>query len=73
MMKYPPYYYLVLCTLASKNQEEALKETKRCEKVFQKYLDQTILLGPTPASIFKKQNIYRYQLILKYQYQDNFI
>lgn len=71
MMKYPPYYYLVLCTLASKNQEEALKETKRCEKVFQKYLDQTILLGPTPASIFKKQNIYRYQLILKYQYQDN--
>ena len=36
-----------------------------------KYLDKTIILGPTPATIFKKQNIYHYQLILKYQYQDN--
>ncbi len=71
MMKYPPYYYLVSCNLACKDQQKALLEAKKCEKVFQKYLTNTILLGPAPASIFKKQNIYRYQLILKYQYQDN--
>lgn len=71
MMKYPPFYYLVLIHLASKDNQTALLEASRCEKVLTKYLDKTIILGPSPASVFKKMNIYRYQLILKYQYQDN--
>ena len=70
-MKYPPYFYLVSLNISSKNSKEALIEAKKCEKVCHKYLDKTIILGPTPATIFKKQNIYHYQLILKYQYQDN--
>ena len=71
LMKYPPYYYLVSLNISSKDSKEALIEAKKCEKVCHKYLDKTIILGPTPATIFKKQNIYHYQLILKYQYQDN--
>ena len=71
LMKYPPYYYLVSLNISSKDSKQALIEAKKCEKVCQKYLDKTIILGPSPASIFKKQNIYYYQLILKYQYQDN--
>ena len=71
LMKYPPYYYLVSLNISSKDSKQALIEAKKCEKVCQKYLDKTIILGPSPASIFKKQNIYHYQLILKYQYQDN--
>ena len=71
LMKYPPYYYLVSLNISSKDSKLALIEAKKCEKVCQKYLDRTIILGPSPASIFKKQNIYHYQLILKYQYQDN--
>ena len=71
LMKYPPYFYLVSLNISSKNSKEALIEAKKCEKVCHKYLDKTIILGPTPATIFKKQNIYHYQLILKYQYQDN--
>ena len=48
-------------------------DKKKCEKCkeLKKYLDKTILLGPTKAIIFKKMNIYTYQIILKYQYQDN--
>ncbi len=70
LMKYPPYYYLISIHIASKEANRALLEAKRCEKVVSKYLTNTILLGPSPASIFKKNNIYRYQLILKYQHQD---
>ncbi len=71
MMKYPPYYYLVLVKISGKDENSCLKEAVRCEKVLKKYLDNTILLGPTKAMIFKKMNIYTYQIILKYQYQDN--
>ena len=71
LMKYPPYYYLVSLNISSKDNKLALIEAKKCEKVCLKYLNKTIILGPSPASIFKKQNIYHYQLILKYQYQDN--
>ena len=71
MMKYPPYYYLVLVKISGKDENNCLKEAVRCEKVLKKYLDKTILLGPTKAMIFKKMNIYTYQIILKYQYQDN--
>ena len=71
LMKYPPYYYLVSLNISSKDSKQALIEAKKCEKVCLKYLDKTIILGPSPASIFKKQKIYYYQLILKYKYQDN--
>lgn len=71
LMKYPPYYYLVSLDISSKDSKQALIEAKKCEKVCHKYLDKTIILGPSPATVFKKQNIYYYQLILKYQYQDN--
>lgn len=71
LMKYPPYYYLVSLNISSKDSKQALIEAKKCEKVCLKYLDKTIILGPSPATVFKKQNIYHYQLILKYQYQDN--
>ena len=71
MMKYPPYYYLVLVKISGKDENSCLKEAVRCERVLRKYLDKTILLGPTKAIIFKKMNIYTYQIILKYQYQDN--
>ena len=71
IMKYPPYYYLVLVKISSKEENTCLIEATRCFKVLEKYLDKTILLGPTKAMIFKKMNIYSYQIILKYQYQDN--
>lgn len=70
LMKYPPYYYLVVINMASKDEKLALLEISRCEATIKKYLTNTIILGPSPASIFKKQNIYRYQLILKYKYED---
>lgn len=71
LMKYPPYYYLVSLDISSKDSKLALIEAKKCERVCSKYLDKTIILGPTPAAFFKVQNIYHYKLILKYQYQDN--
>ena len=36
-------------------------------------LENTIILGPSSATIFKLNNIYRYNLILKYKKEPNLL
>lgn len=71
LMKYPPFYYLVSVKILSKDEQLCYKESLRVKKVLEKYLRQTILLGPSADSVFKISNVYRYRIILKYKYQEN--
>ncbi len=69
LLKYPPYYYLVLVRVCSKDYQEA---SKNSTKIFQ-YLkrnveDSTILLGPSTALNFKLKNIYRFSITIKYRF-----
>ena len=74
MLKYPPYYYLTLVKVASKDYEEASKEaTKVCNFLNNSLKDEVIILGPTTAAMFKIKNIYRFQIILKYKKYDSII
>ena len=67
-LDYPPYYFLTSLKIASKDYELASKEITKVRQYLQKKLDKdTIILGPTTASIFKINNIYRFQIILKYK------
>lgn len=66
-LKYPPYYYLTLIKIASKDYELASKEATKVFKFLNNKLSDTIILGPTTASMFKFNNIYRFQIILKYK------
>lgn len=70
-LNYPPYYYLTYIRISSKDDKVCYQESLKIQKVLQKYLDKTILLGPSPSSVFKANNIYRYGIILKYKKQDN--
>lgn len=67
-LDYPPYYFLSIIKIASKNYEEASKEILKVKNYLTKNLsNDTIILGPTTSSVFKINNVYRFQIILKYK------
>ena len=71
-LDYPPYYYLTSIKVASKDYNAASKEANKIANYLQKNLDEkTIILGPTTAAQFRLNNIYRFQIILKYKKDDN--
>ena len=70
-LKYPPYYYLVSIKVIGKNYEEIITNAKKAKKYLDDNLNKdTIILGPTTASVFKFNNEYRMQTIIKYKYDD---
>lgn len=73
-LDYPPYYYLTSIKIASKDYNLASKEIIKVKKYLEQKLSKsTILLGPTTASMFKINNIYRFQIILKYKKEPNLL
>ena len=67
MLKYPPYYYLCNIKISGKNSEYIFNEALKIKRSLERNLQQTIILGPSSAGIFKINNIYRYNIILKYK------
>lgn len=73
-LKYPPYYYLVSIKVASKYYEEASKEASKVANYLKQNLgSETIILGPSTAAVFKFNNIYRFQIIIKYRFDNKLI
>lgn len=71
-LDYPPYYYITSVKIASKDYDLASKEIVKVKKYLQDRIDKkTIILGPTTATMFKMNNIYRFQIIIKYKKDDN--
>ena len=71
-LDYPPYYYLTSIKIASKDYDLASKEITKVKKyLMNKLNEKTIILGPTTANVFKMNNIYRFQIIIKYKKDDN--
>lgn len=74
MLKYPPYYYLVLVSISSLEYDLGFKESNKIGNYLRNnLLSSSIILGPSMASIFKVNNVYHYQIIIKYQKDDNLI
>ena len=68
-LDYPPYYYLISIKVASIDYELASKEANKISKYLkQKLSKNTLILGPTTASMFRINNIFRFQIIIKYKY-----
>ena len=71
-LDYPPYYFITSIKIASKDYELASKEITKIKKYLEnKLTNKTIILGPTTANPFKINNIYRFQLLLKYKIEPN--
>lgn len=70
-LKYPPFYYICYLKISGKDSDYIYGEVNKIKKVLEKKLENTIILGPSPCTIFKLNNIYRYGIILKYKKEDN--
>lgn len=66
-LKYPPYYYLVSIKIIGKSYEKTIEASKKAKKYLEKRLSDVIILGPTTAQVFKFNNEYRMQIIIKYK------
>jgi len=71
-MKYPPYYYITLVRILSKDYKIGIEASKKIKEYLTKSLvKDSIVLGPTTSIMYKINNIYRYQCIVKYKKDDS--
>ena len=71
-LSYPPYYYITLVNISSRDYELGFKEANKIGEYLRKNLSSTTkVLGPSMANIFKINNVYHYECIIKYKRDDN--
>ena len=70
-LKYPPYYYICNIRISGKDSNYILSEALKIKNSLERNLTSTIILGPSTSSLFKMNNTYRYNIILKYKKEDN--
>ena len=70
-LKYPPYYYICNIRISGKDSKYILDEALKIKQVIEKDLLSTIVLGPSSSSLFRINNIYKYNIILKYKKEDS--
>ena len=70
-LNYSPYYYMILVNIMSKDYEYCFSEANKIGKYLRDNLkDTTYVLGPTMAGVFKINNVYHLQCIIKYKYDN---
>ena len=69
-LKYPPFYYLCHIKISGKEMEYVSKEAEKIKRALTRNLVNCSILGPTPSTIFRVNNIYRFGIILKYKQED---
>ena len=70
-LKYSPYYYLVSIKIMSKDYGLAKDEINKVSNILHKKLNNSIILGPSIANVFKVNNQFRFNIIIKYKYEEN--
>ena len=66
-LKYPPYYYLCNIKISGKEANYIFGEALKIKKSLERNLNNVIILGPSVSGVFKVNNIFRYNIILKYK------
>jgi primosomal protein N' (replication factor Y) len=73
ILKYPPYYFITSVKIKSKNYEILKNEVNKIASFIRNNIEDTsICLGPTTCPVFKVNNVYRFQIIIKYK-KDNML
>ena len=68
---YSPYYFLTSIKISSKIYEEARNVSGLIGSYLNNHLENVIILGPSVANIFRINNTYNFQVIIKYKRCDN--
>lgn len=68
---YPPYCFITLIKISSKDFNYGINEAKKTADFLRKNLNiETKVLGPSMSNILRVNNIYNFQVILKYKRDD---
>ena len=71
VLKYSPYYYIVVVSVLSKDYKEGMRAPRKVGEYLRSKLDgEAIVLGPAMANVFKMNNVYRYKCTVKYRKSD---
>ncbi len=70
LLGYPPYYYLVLVRIKSKDYTLLANEVKKIKEFLNSKLSFE-MLGPSLANPFRVNQIYRFNIIIKYKQENN--
>ena len=67
-LNYPPYCFIALIKITSKDFKYGIDESKKISNHLRKKIsDKTTILGPSMASVLRINNLYNFQIILKYK------
>lgn len=66
MLQYPPYINFALLQIISKDEKKAEQESNKIKQYLEKQ-NVGILLGPSMANLYKYQDRYHYQIIIKFK------
>ena len=70
-LKYPPYYFIVNLKVKGADYETTLKEATNVGIYLRKKLNNnTIVLGPTTSNLFRINNIYTFEIMIKYRFDE---
>ena len=67
MLKYPPYYYLCNIKISGKDADYIYAEALKIKRSLDRNIPNDIILGPSNSSIFRVNNLFRYNIIIKYK------
>ena len=68
LLSYSPYYYITLVNINSRDYEYGFSEANKIGEYLRKNLgSDTTVLGPSMANVFRINNVYHYQCIIKYK------
>lgn len=68
LLNYSPYYFIILVKISTKDYELSFQEAKKIGEYLRKNLSKTtFVLGPSMSNIFRINNIYHQQCIIKYK------
>ncbi len=68
---YSPYYYLTVVRILSSDYQKAKNISSKVGEYLNQKLKEAIILGPSVANVFRINNIYRFQIVLKYKNEEN--
>lgn len=65
--KYPPYFYLCLVSVKSKDYELLSREINKIKSLLENKLPDKEVIGPSLGIPFKLNNLYRFNILIKYK------
>ena len=71
-LNYPPYFYTVQLVISHQDEDQVVKKSYEIMALLKANLSEKArVLGPIPKPIARTHNLYHYQLLIKYRFEDN--